>query len=287
LSPPLISIGMPVYNCECTVLQALRSIQNQSLPSWELIIIDDGSKDRTADVVNSVSDPRIRLYRDGVNRQLPVRLNQAISLARGRYFARMDGDDICFPRRLEIQMDYLRAHPETDLVGGSTLVFKSDGMIQSVAHNQRDHASICGSRWSGFHLSHPTWLAETEWFWTHPYRPEATCTQDRDLLLRTHRQSRFAAVPEVVLGYRQDSVPLSKVLPMRLQFTKALWQDRMANGEVFTAAGSVISEISKLGVDLIAKCTGLNYRRIRMMREPIPPQICEEWKELWSEVNAA
>lgn len=285
-SKPVISIGMPVYNCERTIQQAIRSIQNQSFPSWELIILDDGSRDKTAEVAQSVNDPRIRVYRDGVNRQLPVRLNQAVGLARGQYFARMDGDDISFPQRLEIQMSYLRNHPEVDLLGGSIVVFRSDGSV-SWTSARTEHKEICGSWWSGFHLCHPTWIAETEWFRKHPYRPEATCTQDRELLLRTHRESRFAAVPEVILGYRQDSFPLSKIRPMRLQYARALWRDHIFHREVLTAAGSVIAELSKLGIDVIAESSGLNYRKKKAAQTPVAGETRAAWMQVWGEVNTA
>ncbi|PSB51390.1 glycosyltransferase family 2 protein, partial [Chroococcidiopsis cubana CCALA 043] len=91
---PLVSIGMPVFNCEQVLTSAVNSIVNQTYQNWELILIDDGSKDKTLEVANSFSDPRIKVISDGLNLKLPRRLNQAISLSKGKYFARMDGDDI-------------------------------------------------------------------------------------------------------------------------------------------------------------------------------------------------
>ncbi len=96
---PLISIAMPVYNCETTVAASLRSILLQSYPRWELLVIDDGSTDATLEIVRGFQDPRIRIVADGEHRLLPCRLNQAIAMARGQFFARMDGDDIAYPAR--------------------------------------------------------------------------------------------------------------------------------------------------------------------------------------------
>jgi glycosyltransferase involved in cell wall biosynthesis len=91
---PLVSIGMPVFNCERTLSTAIQSILNQTYANWELIIIDDGSKDKTLEIAKSFRDPRIEVINDGQNQRLPIRLNQAIALSRGKYFARMDGDDV-------------------------------------------------------------------------------------------------------------------------------------------------------------------------------------------------
>lgn len=284
---PLISIGMPVYNCESTIETAIRSIQNQTLCSWELIIIDDGSSDHTLELARLVPDARIRVIADGRNLQLAARLNQAVSLARGRYFARMDGDDISYPLRLDKQLQFLQDNPNVDLVGSPMLIFRSDGSIKSVTPMVVHHEQICGSLWSGFNLSHPTWVAETSWFRSHPYDPEATLTQDRELLMRSHRDSRFAAVPEILFAWRQDAVLLSKVIPMRLQLRSFMWRYYNAQGERVRAVLKATIETGKLGADVLAEVSGLNYRQWRAARVPIDERTRLQWQELWREVNAA
>ncbi len=94
---PLVSIGMPVFNCEKTLRATVASILNQDYGNWELIIIDDGSSDMTLDTARSFTDPRIRVVPGAGNLCLPARLNEAVGLSRGKYFARMDGDDISYP----------------------------------------------------------------------------------------------------------------------------------------------------------------------------------------------
>ncbi|HWR28922.1 MAG TPA: glycosyltransferase, partial [Negativicutes bacterium] len=84
---PLISIGMPVYNCEQTVAMAIRSIIQQTYPNWELLVLDDGSQDNTLQTVMSIQDSRIRVFSDSDNRGQSVRLNQAIDESKGEYFA--------------------------------------------------------------------------------------------------------------------------------------------------------------------------------------------------------
>src|SRR5437588_9735117 len=127
---PLVTIGLPVRGAESTLRAALASIRDQSFGDWELLIVDDGSLDRTPDIaaVFANDDSRVRLIRDGERCGLPARLNQLLELARGRFFARMDADDIAYPARLERQVAVLLADPGVDLVGSSMLVFGADGV---------------------------------------------------------------------------------------------------------------------------------------------------------------
>ena len=103
----IVSIGLPVYNAEKFLRDAIVSILNQSYVHFELIIMDDGSTDKSIDIVNSFNDKRIVVYRDGVNKGLPARLNEISTLAKGRYLARMDADDIMHPERIEKQLKIL------------------------------------------------------------------------------------------------------------------------------------------------------------------------------------
>jgi glycosyltransferase involved in cell wall biosynthesis len=122
---PLIIIGMPIFNCEETLATAIRSILNQTYDNRELLLMEDGSTDRTLEVARSFSDPRISVFTDHSNKRLTPRLNQAVAMSRGRYFAHADADDVAYPERLERQVDYLERHPEIDLLGCGMLAFKA------------------------------------------------------------------------------------------------------------------------------------------------------------------
>ena len=99
-SSPLISVLLPVFNAEKTLGAAIRSILLQEFVDWELIILDDGSSDRSLQIAGRFKDSRIRIISDGRNIKLPSRLNHGIRLSKGKYIARMDADDISFPNRL-------------------------------------------------------------------------------------------------------------------------------------------------------------------------------------------
>jgi glycosyltransferase involved in cell wall biosynthesis len=114
-TPPLVTVAMPVFNAGRHLRPAVISIILQTFTDWELLVIDDGSSDGAVDDILDLDDARIRILRDGSNRGLAARLNEAIDLARGHYFARMDQDDISYPERLARQVDMLEQSPALDL----------------------------------------------------------------------------------------------------------------------------------------------------------------------------
>lgn len=122
---PLISIIMGVYNCEDSLKTCIQSIQNQTYPNWEFIICDDNSSDKTLDVAKRIADKdrRIKVIHHERNCKLPATLNHCLSMANGKYIARMDADDISFPKRFEQQVRILETHPEIAVVGGAIIPF--------------------------------------------------------------------------------------------------------------------------------------------------------------------
>lgn len=278
---PLVSIGMPVLNCERTLGSTLRSILNQTYYNWELILIDDGSEDKTLAIAQSFKEPRIRVMNDGLHKNLPTRLNQAIALSKGKYFARMDGDDIAYPERLQTQVEYLEKHQDIDLVGTSMLVFGRDGQTIGSTSVKKHHAEICCRPWAGFYLSHPTWMGKLEWFRTHQYRPQAVRVEDQDLLLRTYKTSRFACLPELLLGYRQESLCLKKILTGRYYFSMALLEKALIERDYLFAFG-VAEQAVKALVDTVAIATGLNFKLLRhRAAHPVNTAELLRWKEVW------
>ena len=114
---PKLSVIMPVYNGERYLSQAIESILNQTFRDFELLIINDGSTDRSREIAASYADPRIVLTDNERNMGLSRSLNRGIRLARGEYIARQDADDLSHPDRLRRQVEYLERHPDTVLLG--------------------------------------------------------------------------------------------------------------------------------------------------------------------------
>jgi glycosyltransferase involved in cell wall biosynthesis len=282
---PVVSIGMPLFNCEKTVGSAVRSILHQTFRNWELLIIDDGSADRTREVVRSFVDPRIRMIADGEHRGLVARLNQAIELSSGRYFARMDGDDVAFPDRLRSQVDFLATNPKVDLVGCGLLVFGNNGKVLGVRHVAEKHAEICQRPWAGFQLPHPTWMGRNEWFHSHRYNPNAFRAEDQELLLRTYEKSCFSCLPEILQGYREDHIVLRNILRGRYSYTKAVLRDFFDRKQYFTAIGGALGQCAKALVDAFAISTGLNHQILRHRARPVRAEVVRSWSNIWEQVQ--
>src|SRR5688572_25505591 len=102
---------MPVHNQERYVADAISSILRQTYKDFEFIIVDDGSTDKTTEIIENFTDPRIRLVRTGHKGFIDA-LTVASEEAKGRWLARMDSEDICAPDRLQRQIDFLKKHPE-------------------------------------------------------------------------------------------------------------------------------------------------------------------------------
>lgn len=116
MNAPVVSIVMSVYNGEKYLRELVESILNQTYKSFEFIIINDGSTDNSLDILKGYNDSRIKIHHQE-NKGLTKSLNRAIRLSRGKYIARIDADELAYPRRLEKQVNFLDSNPEIGIVG--------------------------------------------------------------------------------------------------------------------------------------------------------------------------
>lgn len=282
MATPVVSIVLPVYNAGATLPLALASMVRQTYRDWELILIDDASTDRCVSGLGP-QDERVRIVRKTRNGGLAARLNQGIDLARGRFLARMDQDDIAYPERLESQVKFLERHPDVDLVGARTLLFRNDGSAIGLSPLRRTHEEICAAPWRGFFLPHPTWMGKIEWFRRHRYRiPEVVRAEDQDLLLRSFRTSRFACLPEVLLGYRQPGLPLGKVLTARKNLARSQWSVNLGQGHPGDAALGFLVFVLKGVADAILGAAGARRLFVWRMARGAPQEEVDRWQKLWA-----
>lgn len=284
---PLVSIGMPVYNCQRTLGVAIRSILLQTYQNWELFLIDDGSSDETLRVAQRFADSRIRIHSDGEWRGSPVRRNQAIAVSRGKYFACLDGDDLAYPHRFERQINYLEQHPEVDLVGAWIIVFGLGGTPLGKLAYPETHAAICARPFARFSMAHPTFVGRLEWFRHYRYDETLLKSQDQDLLLRSYRFSKFANVQEILLGYRQEKLDWRKILTSRFYHAQALNRELRKQGRSALAIRAIVEQGLKGLVDCFAVGTGLNYRILRHRARPITAAERAKWQHVWTLLNAS
>lgn len=125
-----VSVIMGIYNCASTLKEAIDSILNQSYTQWQLIMCDDGSIDDTCQIAEEYLETypdKIILLKNSHNMGLNHTLNRCIAVAEGEYIARMDGDDVSLPTRLEKEVAFLDAHPEYAIVSTPMIFFDEHG----------------------------------------------------------------------------------------------------------------------------------------------------------------
>lgn len=134
---PLISVIMGIYNCEDTLREAIDSIVNQTFTDWELILCDDGSKDNTCNISKEYEKAypdKIIVLRNDENRGLNYTLNHCLKHARGKYIARMDGDDRCSTKRLEKELTILEQEKDIAIVSTDMEHFDETGRWGRISH---------------------------------------------------------------------------------------------------------------------------------------------------------
>ncbi len=209
-SIPLISVVLPVYNCEEHICEAIESILSQTFSDFELIIIDDGSTDKTLKNVQAIAngDERIRLI-TRPNRGLVASLNQGIDIARGVWIARMDADDIALPNRFERQLEWL-LQTSAQMCGSWVRRFGSSDK-RVVRLPQSDEAIKVEMLFS-CPFAHPTMMIKTSILQAMKYDSKWNSVEDYELWTRAAIAGTIMTnVPEVLLLYRVHKSQISTV----------------------------------------------------------------------------
>lgn len=199
---PRVTVLMPVYNGEHYLREAINSILQQSFSDFELLIIDDGSTDSSHEIIKSYSDPRIRLIKNESNLGISVSLNIGFGLARGKYLARMDSDDICLPDRLARQITFLEEHPKVGICG--TWVETFGETVSQIFRYPVEPDVIKCEHIFGPMLAHPSVMMRREILAISVtfYDPAYKRAQDFELWVRLSKHTLLANIGEVLLLYR-------------------------------------------------------------------------------------
>ena len=188
------------------------SVLNQDYKSFELLLIDDGSTDKSLDIAYRFQDERIKVIHDGQNKGLSARLNELVALSIGEYFVRMDADDIMFPQRISRQLAYLQQHNEVDVVGCSAVTIDIKNKITGIICYP-EHPNNISNVIKHQCFIHPSIMAKRSWFVQNPYDEGAIRMEDYNLWMRTFSKYRFYNIVEPLLFYRVSGLPyLNKYL---------------------------------------------------------------------------
>lgn len=245
MSAPLVSVVMPVFNEEVYLFESLASLAAQSYSNIEVIVVDDHSDDRSAEVVQSFeSELNLKLIAAS-GRGTPSAINQGVQVSRGQFIARQDGDDISHARRIEKQVEFISEVETSSVVGSWTRVMDHTGEdigVQylddgsefpttpgDIAERLPFECCIVGASV----LMRRDWLEQVG-----GYRPELVFAEDYDLWLRAIQSTEISAIPEYLYTYRRHM--------------KSMWRSHKQVGKVFTAiAQQLYWERNRVGIDVL------------------------------------
>lgn len=190
---------MSIYNGERYVREAVESVLQQTYTDFEFIIIDDGSRDRTWELLSSFDDPRIRLVCNEKNIGLTQSLNKGIQMSRGDYIARQDGDDISTPERLALQMRFLEEHPGVGVLGTWVAYIDEKDERIGIWATPGSPLLISWSLLFGNCIAHSSVVVRRSVLRQGMrYRPEFAYAQDYDLWVRLNAKTQLANLTDVL-----------------------------------------------------------------------------------------
>ncbi|MBF2003621.1 MAG: glycosyltransferase family 2 protein [Synechococcales cyanobacterium C42_A2020_086] len=210
---PTVSVLMPVYNSERYVAQAIESILNQTFSDFELLIINDGSTDRSLSILQryAAQDPRIRLF-SRENQGIARTRNELLHRATGEFIAVLDSDDIALPDRLARQLQFLRQHPEVVCLGSAYQIMDSAGRVLTALPVPLDDAEIQRLALAG-HASifqSCVMMRRAVVLDIGGYNNALPPAEDLDLWLRLGEVGQLANLPEVLVQYRVHANSVSE-----------------------------------------------------------------------------
>jgi glycosyltransferase involved in cell wall biosynthesis len=208
-----ISVVLAVYNGGKYMKEAIDSILFQTFGNFEFIIINDGSQDSTAEIIFSYSDPRIIYIENETNKGLIYSLNRGLSVCKGKYVARMDADDIALPQRLQVQYDYMEAHPEVGICGSSVEAFFNTKEKSVILRFPQTDQLIKVFTFFQPPFSHPTVMMRREMLvkYNLSYPEKFLHAEDYALWVELLKYTKAYNIPRILLRYRihEESVTAS------------------------------------------------------------------------------
>lgn len=208
---PKISVVMPAYNAEKYIGKSIDSILNQTYGDFEFIIINDGSKDSTKEIILSYSDNRIVYLENEINSGIVVTLNKGLEYATGEYIARMDADDIAVAERLEKQIEFMEKNKDVGVLGTGICIFGED-VHEQVRVFTTNPEQLKAELIFNSCIAHPTVMMRSNILKSNglSYDLEYAGAEDYNLWWKIAKISQIATIPDLLVKYRIHSSQITK-----------------------------------------------------------------------------
>lgn len=214
MNKPLISVMMPCYNAEKTILRALYSLKWQSYDNWECVVVDDGSLDRTVELINQFPDSRLSFHKFDKNMGRGVARQYALENARGDYLCVLDSDDWWYPDKLSRQVEIMAKNEALTLVSSSIGIFDSSGELRGV-RGGGSKGDVTLHQFEKLALPPVAWnpcMIRMKDAKDARFDKRFYLAQDTDFLVQVLLNKQYAVVNEILYAYGEyDTVTVSKV----------------------------------------------------------------------------
>ena len=281
-----VTVGIPFYNAEETILDAVRSVFAQTHQNWELLLIDDGSSDKSLELVQAINDPRVSVYSDGKNLKLATRLNQIIDLAKYDYIARMDADDLMSPDRIEKLINILISE-NYDLVSCGTYSIKMNNSYNGYRGNFEEKYSFNGILTKSQKFLHAGLIARKSWYQRNRYNEQIPVGQDTHLWLSASKALDFNAksISDPLYMYREEGNVTVKKLMKAYQVERDFYAP-MIDNTLFKYKYMTKSWLKTLIVKTMSIFGSLDYLLNRRNKSKIDENLIEYFNTSLKKINS-
>jgi GT2 family glycosyltransferase len=271
-----ISVIIPAYNAQCTILETVDSVLQQTFFDFELIVIDDGSIDQTVELLKKISDPRLKVF-SYTNGGLPVARNRGIAHASGDYIAFLDADDVWTLDKLELQLAALKAVPEAGVVYSWTCNMSQTGEAFYPGHSVTYSGNVYAQLLLGnFLASGSNCLIRRDAIASiGEFDPALKSYEDWDYWLRLAARYPFVVVPKYQILYRQSPGAMSSKIDVMEHYSQIVIE------QAFHLAPPELQSLKK-------RSLAINYQYLAglcLAHVDQPQQIMQAGNKLWKAIR--
>ncbi|MEH7384323.1 glycosyltransferase [Bacillus sp. JJ1521] len=208
---PLVTVFIPVYNSEVYIKESLDSILNQTYTNIEILIVDDGSTDKSIDIIKSFNDSRIRIISNKENRGIPFSRNVGLTNSNGKYMAIMDADDIAVLNRIEIQVDFMEKNQDIDAIGTYYEMF-GGRLKRTFETKYTSSEEVKAKLLFSSPIGNPTSFVRLEKIkeYNLSYNLNYFVAQDYDFWVQLSKVGKLEILPKVLLKYRTGHLNITQ-----------------------------------------------------------------------------